>query len=527
MAEGFRKATDDVKREEFASPGGLYKFVKHFWPIIEPDTPMQEGWAMEAVCLHLEACADGRIRRLLVNISPGTSKSTLCSVMYPIWLWGPKNRPGERILSMSYSSNLPERDNRKKLLILKSREFKRLYGNRFHLTKEGEQLIQNSRTGYCMALGINSSVTGNRGGTCIMDDPNNIAEDSDLIRENTAMTFREAASNRLNDMDTSCLIVIQQRSHMGDVSGVILDEELDYEHLCIPAEFDGRKCRTSIGWEDPRTEIGESFWPERFPPRVLQSLRKELGENAWAGQYLQTPMPRGGGILKAEYWQDWEDDIFPKWDYVLASVDTAFTDKQENDPSGFTIWGCFQHEDTGNRGVVLLNAWRKHLQLCGPYDPKWAGETIYDYRARTEHQWGLIEWLDYECKRFKANKLLVEAKASGHSVVQAMGRLMSRANYKLELVDPGRLDKVARMHRVEPEFIGGYVWAPLRKKYAQMVVDECAVAPKGRTDDLVDSTTQAIFHLRFMGMLERHEEQFMNERDSMKKYKAVQPLYNI
>ena len=524
------KALDDKlaakQRDEFAAPGGFYKFVKHFWPVIEPDIPLIEGWAMEAVCLHLEACADGRIRRLLVNISPGTAKSTLCSVMFPLWIWSAKNRPGERFLSMSYSSNLPERDNRKKLLIIRSTAFQRLYGGCFKLTKEGEQLIQNNKTGYCMALGVSSSVTGNRGSFLVYDDPNNIAEDSDAIRESTALTFREAVSSRLNEMSTSVIIVIQQRSHEADISGVILDEGMPYEHLMIPCEYDGRHCTTSIGWTDPRTTEGECFWPERFTPEVIRDLKITLGDHAWAGQFQQSPEARGGGILKRDYWQLWDEPEYPECDFILASLDPAFTSREENDPSGFTIWGTFLTKE-GTRAVILLYAFRKRLELCGPELLGVKGESIADYRKRTKDKWGLIEHVHDACHRFRVNHLIVEAKGPGISVVQAMNRIfLNRARYTIGMVEPKKLDKQARMIRVQPEFSAKMVYAPDRT-WANMVIDEAAVAPRGRYDDLTDSLTQAIFWLRSNGFLERREEQFVKKQEAMKQYKAPAPLYPI
>lgn len=504
------------------------KFVAHFWPVIEPYTPLVRGWAMDAIADHLEAVARGDIIRLLANVPPGSSKSTLCSVFLPLWIWTALDRPGERFLLLSYSSALPERDNRKKLAIMASPEFKRLYGNRFVLTKQGEELIENAKTGFVQAAGILGTVTGRRADIVILDDPNNVADiESERIRESTSINFREAVSNRLNDMERSAIIVIQQRSHEGDISGIILDEGFPYVHLCIPALYEeGRHCTTSIGWSDPRSQIDESFWPERFPNEVLDALSLEIGEFGFAGQYCQRPEPRGGGILKREYWQHWGEKKFPELDFVLASLDPAFTSKQENDPSGFTVWGAFL-TDTGHRALILLHAFRKRLELCGPDTTKHFTETYKDFKRRTEHKWGLVENIHDCCLRFHVDHLIVESKGPGHSVVQAMARLFPNPSYTVQLIDPKRLDKTARAIRVQPEFSAGQVWAPTDRAWADMVISECAVAPRGRTDDLFDSTSMAVFWLRSNGFLERREEQFTKREEALKKYKSPSPLYPI
>ena len=91
---------------------------------------------------------------------------------------------------------------------------------------------------------------------------------------------------------------------------------------------------------------------------------------------------------------------------------------------------------------------------------------------------------------------------------------------------------MARVIRVQPTFSGLHVYAPLHtdgewKDYAKMVINECASFPRGKYDDLVDSTTQAIWWLRSNGFLERRAEQFVRKEDAIKKYKEPPPLYNV
>lgn len=537
LAMALQEAEDRELRHSFAAQGGLLRFVEHFWPVLEPDTVFLQGWALEAMAAHLEATVDDtygiRITRLLENVCPGSMKSLLL-VFFTAWLWGPKKMPGKRILCMSYSEDNPQRDNRKTINLINSAEYQRLYGSVFKLTKSGEQLIENNKTGFKQAVGIRGGVTGKRADFLLIDDPNNISDgESEPIRDETNRKFKEAVSNRLNDMTKSTIVVIQQRSHQDDVSGMILQEGWPYVHLCIPLLYEaGRHCETPI-WEDPRTEDGENYWPERYPEDAVQ-LAMDMGEFSFAGQFQQRPEPRGGGILKRDYWQDWDPEPnpltgkrdFPVCDFVVASLDPAYTTKEQNDPSGFGIWGCFQTKD-GDRAAILIHAFSRRLELCGPEPQPKPGETYADWKGRTQDEWGLIETVNDLCRRFKVDVLLIENKASGITVTQAMEKLFLRRRYQVQSVDPRGLDKMARVNIVQPVFSGKYIYAPLSKDYAQSVINECATFPRGKHDDQVDQTTQAIYWLRSNGFLIRREEQFMSKEESMKKYKQPPPIYAI
>jgi hypothetical protein len=75
-----------------------------------------------------------------------------------------------------------------------------------------------------------------------------------------------------------------------------------------------------------------------------------------SGRLQQSPQPKGGGIFKSEWWQVWEGTHFPVIDLVIASLDSAFTEKQENDPSALTVWGVFKHPGLGKTrcmGIAL------------------------------------------------------------------------------------------------------------------------------------------------------------------------------
>lgn len=312
--------------------------------------------------------------------------------------------------------------------------------------------------------------------------------------------------NRLNNMQKSAIVVVMQRLHEEDISGFILAKGLDFVHLMIPAEYDpARHCMTSIGWSDPRTVDGELYWPERFSQASLDEQRRAMGPYSWSGQYQQRPTPKGGAIFKRAWWKLWESDTFPAFDFVLASLDPAYTEKQINDPSAMTVWGVW-HEN-GLPRIMLIWAWRKRLEIVGPaVDPKREDETADEFTKRQRENWGLVEWSIHTCakRKIKAELLLIEAKASGLSVAQTIRKLHANEGFGVQLIDP-KGDKIARAYSVQHMFTEDMVYAPDRD-WADMVMTECEMFPKGKYDDLVDTVTQALRWLRAAGFAQRQEE---------------------
>jgi hypothetical protein len=73
----------------------------------------------------------------------------------------------------------------------------------------------------------------------------------------------------------------------------------------------------------------------------------DKGPIAYAGNYQQRPTPRGGNIIKRNWWQLWREPQFPSLEYIVASLDTAFTDKKSNDQSALTVWGLLGKQRRG------------------------------------------------------------------------------------------------------------------------------------------------------------------------------------
>jgi predicted phage terminase large subunit-like protein len=530
IAKGLVLGTKIKKRELYE--GSLIEFCEYVWPVVEPAIPFIRGWAIEAIAEHLQAVTEGQITRLLMNVPPGFTKSLMTDVFWPAWEWGPRNMPSLRYVCASYSSHLTERDNMRCRHIVTSDHYQHYWGDRYKISNEQFTKIKfaNNKTGWKLATSVTGIGVGERGDRFIIDDPNNTMDmESDAVRNTTKLWFTEVVPDRLNNPEKSAIVIIQQRLHEDDISGIALSREMGYTHLMIPVRHDTKRhCVTVLGinpetdeeilWEDPRIEDNELAWPERFTDKVCDDLERDKGPYAWAGQYMQSPAPRGGAILKDEWWQLWPPeghpptDAFPAFEYMLASLDTAYTEKEENDPSALTIWGVWR-DDFGNPKIMLMYAWTERLQFNE-----------------------LVDKVTDNCIRpsvtgrpnYPVDKLLIEAKGSGMSVAHELHRLWRGAGrLGIELIDPKKYgDKVARLTSIQHLFSDGMVYAP-NKKWASEVIRQCSVFPKGSFDDLVDTTAQALRYLRDMGFALRREEASVlaAEELSYDNRVALRPLY--
>lgn len=529
--------------------------------MLEPGAPYVHGWHIDAMCAHLEALTagtltpDGNSPRLLLNVPPGMMKSLLVSVFHLAWEWGPKNMPHMRYVCASHSQELAVRDNVKMRRLVESDWYRSHWGDRVIMTgdQNAKTKFENTAGGFRQAVAA-GSITGARGDRVIIDDPHSVdGASSDAERATTISWFLEAVPTRLNNPEKSSITIVMQRLHEQDVSGIIHEKALGYTSVILPMEFDpGRLCQTDVLWQpawadkpepfaDPRELEGELLFPERFPREVVERDKIPMGSFAVAGQFQQLPVPRGGGILKYEYWQDWDEQgalanncepgKFPEFEFVLASVDSAYTEKQENDPSALTIWGLWTDRQRRKR-VMLMYGWAKHLILHGPDVPRLPNEDKEDYRIRAQKSWGLVEWVADGCKRYRVDKLLIESKASGIDVSNEIRRQYGREDWSTQLINPGSRDKITRAHMVQPIFEAGMVYAPVpidsRQVYpwVEKIKNECATFPKGKHDDLVDSTTQAISWLRTSGMLQMDTEaRFDVEQSITHRGAPIAPIY--
>lgn len=276
----------------------LRLFIEQAWPVVEPATPFVPGWHIDAIAEHLEAVTGGEIRNLVINMPPRHMKSLTVSVFWPVWEW--LSAPSRRWLFASYALSLSIRDSLKCRRLIESPWFRRRWSDRFQLTSDQnvKARFDNDATGYRIATSVGGAATGEGGDRIVVDDPHNIQEaESDAVRSSTLTWWDEVMSTRLNDPKTGAKVIVMQRCHERDLAGHVL-EQGGYEHLCLPAEYDGRRMVTAIGWSDPRRQPGELLWPARYGRAEIDALKRALGSYGTAGQLEQRPAPRGGGLFQ-------------------------------------------------------------------------------------------------------------------------------------------------------------------------------------------------------------------------------------
>jgi len=358
-----------VKKE--LSSRSLREFFRLFWHVLEPGTELVMGPALEAILEHLESVARGQIRDLLINVPPGFSKSMATSVFLPAWIWGPFDRPDKRIISTSYAADLAIRDNLYCRKLMRSEEYQECWGDSFQFTgdQNAKMRYENTRGGWKQTASVGSALIGHRGDLIIVDDPHSTkSSDSEIQRRSALRWFTETLPTRKNDMVRSSTVVIMQRLHTNDVSGLILKKKLGFEHLCIPMEYSHDHPHKSTRWTDWRTEKGQLADPVRFPRKAVEDLkrffRSEGGSYAEAGQLDQRPVPRGGGMFK-EKWFKFRD-YPPTADEIDGPVvrgwDLAAT---KDERAAFTagVKGC--RLKTGE--TVILDVKREQLEPSGVY----------------------------------------------------------------------------------------------------------------------------------------------------------------
>lgn len=490
---------DMIKREKLRrrAQSNLYEFVKQAWDVVEPGIEFVPSWHIQVICEHLEAVSKGQIKRLLINIPPRHSKSTIVSVMWPMWEW--VTDPSQKFLAASYSANLSIRDNLKSRRLIQSPWYQERWGDIFALSgdQNAKQRFENDKTGYRLATSVGGTATGEGGSRLILDDPHGAQDaQSEAMRETALEWFDMVWSTRLNNPKTDAMVTVMQRLHEKDVSGHILEDIGGWEHICIPAEWDGEPRKTSLGIYDPRTKKGELICPERFGEKEITTLKQLLGEYGASGQLQQQPVPTEGGMLKTSNFKMWPaQDQLPPLEFVIQSYDTAFTEKTTGDPSACTVWGIFTRD--GVRNGLLLDAWDEHLSY-----PDLRARVLEEWNAEYGGSKGTHHGLPTRPRR--ADRVLIEAKASGQSLLQDL----RRANVPVIAYNPGNADKVARAHQMAPVLELGVLWIPESKKnpgqfvsWAQSLLKQMAKFPVAEHDDLVDTVTQAMIYLKDNGLI--------------------------
>lgn len=441
----------------------LAEFVRQSWNVLEPGTEYLPNWHIDLICEYLEAVARGDVRRLIINIPPRYGKSLLTSVMWPCWLWA--TRPESRWIFASYSLPLSYKLSVDRRTLLLSDWFQSRWGSNFDLSEDLNLKSEfgNSRRGQMVASSVGGTLTGKGGNFLVVDDPLNPMEAlSEADRERANTWFSQTLSSRLDDKRKGAIVIIMQRLHEMDLTGYLLESSDDWVHLQIPAIAEEKQeYRFPISGKTIAREPGDLLWAEREGLQEIEKQRKMMGAYAFAGQYLQQPVPSGGALFKQEWLRYYREP--PEYRHmIISSWDCTFSSK-----SSYVVGQVWGRIETDN---YLLD------QVRG----KWDFPQTISMMRNLNSKWPI------------ANGMLIEEKANGSALISILNNEMGGV---IPINPHG--SKEARAAAVTPLFESGKVSLP-DPETATWVADyvrELLKFPGGSHDDQVDATSQALIYL--------------------------------
>lgn len=459
----------------------FYEFVKAAWRHIDP-APFKDNWHVKIICDHFQAVAEGVMNRLLINIPPGSAKSTIGNVLYPAWIW--THSPEKRILSASHHHDLAIRDSKNTRILIKSRWYQSFWPIEIQLDQDAKAKFENTSRGFREASAF-GSMTGSRGNIVILDDPHSREDaDSAAKRKSAVDNFRQTLPTRINNPAEDAIIVIMQRLHLDDVSGVILDNAaLGYDHLCIPMIADGiDRPATRIGWKDHRRE-GEHMFPDHFcvpdangelsADAYIAQKKAELGPFAFSGQYQQNPVPATDGFFRAKWFNRFKPDQLPKTLHYYMTSDHA--PSGTGDYNVFRVWAVDQFKN-----LWLVDSFRKKClmnEALGVKRDETGKASLAEYGALPLiRKWKPLTWYPENDNVWAAIKGFVESSM----------RETETYCYIEPLPTKGSGDKVGKAQALQSMAANGLIHLPVGE-IGDDAISELVTFPVGRHDDQVDA----------------------------------------
>ena len=439
-------------------------FVKYVWP------EFIEGSHHKIINKKFNDLAEGKIKRLIINMPPRHTKSEFASYLLPAWMIG-KN-PKLKIIQATHTADLAIDFGRKTKHLVGQENYRELFPTRLQEDSQAAGKWKTEQGGEYFAAGVGGAITGRGANLLIIDDPH---KEQDIRGD--GKSFEKAmnwytAGPRQRLQPGGSIVIVMTRWSTKDVTGQLLKAQSEegsdqWEVVELPALLPD----------------GKPVWPEYWTSEELLKTKASIPVTNWNAQYMQQPTGDEGALIKREWWRDWTAKHPPPLDYIIQSYDTAFTKGTKSDYSAITTWGVFETEEDG-QNIILLDAFKDRYE--------------FPELRRVAYQ----QYLDW-----KPDMVIIEAKASGLPLTHELRQM----DIPVINFTPSRgNDKHVRVNSVAPLFESGKIWAPMHEHFAQEVVEECASFPFGEHDDYVDSTTQAIMRIRQGGMV-RHPEDYKDE----------------
>jgi predicted phage terminase large subunit-like protein len=443
-----------------AAQQDFMKFVGEMWP------GFINGAHHKVMAQKFQDIAEGKTRRLIINMPPRHTKSEFASYLLPAWFLG--KFPNKKIIQCSNTAELAVGFGRKVRNLVGSEQYARIFPNvSLRSDSKAAGRWSTNSNGEYFAIGVGGTVTGKGADLLIIDDPHSeqeaaIANTNPEVYDKVYEWYGSGPRQRLQPGGS--IIVVMTRWSKRDLTGKILKASIErdgdtWEIIDFPAILPS----------------GKALWPQFWRLEELQALKEELPVSKWNAQYQQQPTSEEGALVKREWWQEWTQEKPPVCEYIIQSWDTAYTKNERSDYSACTTWGVFYlNEDEMQPNIILLDAVKERLEF-----PELKERALQYYK----------EW--------EPDVFIVEAKAAGSPLIFELRRMGIPVS---EFTPTRGNDKIARMNSVTDLFASGKVWAP-RKRWAEEVIEEMAAFPNSEHDDLVDSSTQALIRYRKGGFV--------------------------
>jgi len=482
--EEYKKLPPDAKREflKYAAKlsekrkgsqvhGDFLSFVKHVWP------EFVEGSHHKVIAEKFNKIAEGKIKRLIINMPPRHTKSEFASNLLPAWMVGRK--PNLKIIQTTHTTELAIRFGRKAKTLIDSPEYQQVFKTRLREDSQAAGKWETEQGGEYYAAGVGSAITGRGADLLIIDDPHSEQDALNAAALEKAYEWYTSGPRQRLQPGGS-IIVVMTRWSTKDLTGALLRSQKEvksdqWEVIEFPAILPSNK----------------PVWPEFWKLEELEGVKASLSVPKWNAQWMQNPTSEEGSIIKREWWKVWDGDDVPPLKHVIQSYDTAFLKKETADYSAITTWGVFYPNQDSGPNLILLDALKERYEF-----PELRRVALEQYQY------------------WKPETVVIESKASGLPLTYELRKMgIPVINFS---PNKGQ-DKHARVNAVAPLFESGVVWAP-EQKFAEEVIEECAAFPYGDHDDLVDSMTQALMRFRQGGFIE-HPEDYKDEEVPHKEYK--------